>query len=58
MGPRQDSESHRAGLDPASCGRDVGGTNQPVVVCPADRVNRGQMAVFLVKTFGLLLYGP
>ena len=26
--------------------------------CPDDPVNRGQMAVFLVKTFGLLLYGP
>ncbi|MGE5415087.1 MAG: S-layer homology domain-containing protein [Syntrophomonadaceae bacterium] len=26
--------------------------------CPANPVNRGQMAVFLVKTFGLLLYGP
>jgi streptogramin lyase len=26
--------------------------------CPNTPVNRGQMAVFLVKTFGLLLYGP
>ncbi len=26
--------------------------------CPADPNTRGQMAVFLVKTFGLLLYGP
>ena len=26
--------------------------------CPGTAVNRGQMAVFLVKTFGLLLYGP
>jgi len=26
--------------------------------CPAEPVNRGQMAVFLVKTFGLQLYGP
>ncbi len=26
--------------------------------CPGNPVNRGQMAVFLVKTFGLLLYGP
>ena len=26
--------------------------------CPGSPVNRGQMAVFLVKTFGLLLYGP
>jgi len=25
---------------------------------PSRRVNRGQMAVFLVKTFGLQLYGP
>ena len=26
--------------------------------CPGNPNNRGQMAVFLVKTFGLLLYGP
>lgn len=26
--------------------------------CPGNAVNRGQMAAFLVKTFGLLLYGP
>jgi hypothetical protein len=26
--------------------------------CPNDPNTRGQMAVFLVKTFGLLLYGP
>ena len=26
--------------------------------CPASPNTRGQMAVFLVKTFGLLLYGP
>jgi hypothetical protein len=26
--------------------------------CPGNPVNRGQMAVFLVKTFSLLLYGP
>jgi hypothetical protein len=26
--------------------------------CPQDSVTRGQMAVFLVKTFGLVLYGP
>ena len=26
--------------------------------CPNDPINRGQMAVFLVKTFKLLLYGP
>ena len=26
--------------------------------CPGNPVNRGQMAVFLVKTFGLVLYGP
>ncbi|HEX4438881.1 MAG TPA: S-layer homology domain-containing protein [Thermoanaerobaculia bacterium] len=26
--------------------------------CPANAVNRGQMAAFLVKTYGLLLYGP
>jgi hypothetical protein len=26
--------------------------------CPSNPNTRGQMAVFLVKTFGLLLYGP
>ena len=26
--------------------------------CPNNPNTRGQMAVFLVKTFGLLLYGP
>ncbi|MEX0878995.1 MAG: hypothetical protein WD451_04605, partial [Thermoanaerobaculia bacterium] len=26
--------------------------------CPAAPNTRGQMAVFLTKTFGLLLYGP
>jgi hypothetical protein len=26
--------------------------------CPTSQVARQQMAVFLVKTFGLLLYGP
>ncbi len=26
--------------------------------CPGNPVNRGQMAVFLVKTFGLVMYGP
>ena len=28
------------------------------VYCPSSPNNRGQMAVFLTKTFGLLLYGP
>ncbi len=28
------------------------------VYCPSSPNNRGQMAVFLVKTFGLRLYGP
>jgi uncharacterized repeat protein (TIGR03803 family) len=28
------------------------------IYCPNDPVTRGQMAVFLSKTFGLLLYGP
>jgi hypothetical protein len=28
------------------------------IYCPSSPNNRGQMAVFLVKTFGLLLYGP
>ena len=31
-----------------------GGSN----FCPASPNTRGQMAVFLTKTFGLLLYGP
>jgi len=26
--------------------------------CPTNPTTRGQMAVFVVKTFGLLLYGP
>jgi hypothetical protein len=30
----------------------------PLLYCPASVVSRGQMAVFLVKTFGLVLYGP
>ena len=30
----------------------------PAAYCPADPNTRGQMAVFLTKTFGLLLYGP
>ena len=28
------------------------------IYCPNNPNTRGQMAVFLVKTFGLLLYGP
>jgi hypothetical protein len=28
------------------------------IYCPSSPNNRGQMAVFLVKTFGLRLYGP
>jgi hypothetical protein len=30
----------------------------PLLYCPDNPNTRGQMAVFLVKTFGLLLYGP
>jgi hypothetical protein len=30
----------------------------PGLYCPADPVTRGQMAVFLTKTFALALYGP
>jgi len=30
----------------------------PISYCPENSVTRGQMAPFLVKTFGLLLYGP
>ena len=30
----------------------------PAAYCPADPNTRGQMAVFLTKTFGLVLYGP
>ena len=29
----------------------------PPLYCPTNPNNRGQMAVFLVKTFGLALYG-
>jgi hypothetical protein len=29
----------------------------PPLYCPNNPNNRGQMAVFLVKTFNLLLYG-
>ncbi len=30
----------------------------PLDYCPDNPNNRGQMAVFLAKTFGLLLHGP
>ena len=30
----------------------------PLLYCPANPNTRGQMAVFLVKTFSLLLYAP
>jgi len=30
----------------------------PLLYCPTNPVTRGQMAPFLVKTFGLVLYGP
>ena len=30
----------------------------PLQYCPLNPTNRQQMAAFLVKTFGLLLYGP
>ncbi len=30
----------------------------PISFCPGNPVTRGQMAVFLTKTFGLVLYGP
>ncbi len=30
----------------------------PLLYCPTNLNNRGQMAVFLTRTFGLLLYGP
>ncbi len=30
----------------------------PLQYCPLNQTNRQQMAAFLVKTFGLLLYGP
>jgi hypothetical protein len=37
----------------------TGGCSQsPLNYCPDNPNNRGQMAVFLVKTFGLLLYAP
>jgi len=34
-----------------------GCSTAPLQYCPTNPNNRGQMAVFLVKTFGLLLYG-
>ncbi len=34
-----------------------GCSSVPLLYCPDNPNNRGQMAVFLVKTFGLLLYG-
>ena len=30
----------------------------PLLYCPGNPVLRGQMAAFLTKAFGLLLYGP
>jgi hypothetical protein len=37
----------------------TGGCNtSPLQYCPSSPVTRGQMAPFLVKTFGLVLYGP
>jgi hypothetical protein len=37
----------------------TGGCNtSPPLYCPTNPNNRGQMAVFLTKTFGLVLYGP
>jgi hypothetical protein len=37
----------------------TGGCNlTPPLYCPTNPNNRGQMAVFLTKTFGLVLYGP
>jgi hypothetical protein len=41
-------------------GRGITGGCQasPPLYCPADPVLRQQMAVFLTKTFGLVLYGP
>jgi len=37
----------------------TGGCNtSPLQYCPTSAVTRGQMAPFLVKTFGLVLYGP
>ncbi len=35
-----------------------GCSTSPALFCPGSPTNRGQMAVFLVRTFGLLLYGP
>ena len=35
-----------------------GCSSAPLNYCPDNPNNRGQMAVFLVKTFGLLLYAP
>ena len=34
------------------------GCDTGTTYCPNDPVARSQMAVFLTRTFGLLLYGP
>jgi hypothetical protein len=44
--------------DLAGRGITVGCQLSPPLYCPDDPNTRGQMAVFLTKTFGLLLYGP
>jgi hypothetical protein len=36
----------------------AGCSASPLLYCPADATKRKQMAAFLVKTFGLQLYGP
>jgi hypothetical protein len=41
----------------AGRGITVGCSAAPPLYCPTNPNNRGQMAVFLVKTFGLVLYG-
>ena len=42
----------------ASRGITGGCSAAPPLYCPTNPNNRGQMAVFLVKTFGLTIYGP
>jgi hypothetical protein len=36
----------------------AGCSTSPLLYCPADPNTRAQMAVFLTKTFSLVLYGP
>jgi hypothetical protein len=46
------------GLDRGTKNRGITGGSGGNHFCPASPNTRGQMAVFLTKTFGLVLYGP